>query len=312
MARQKRMYEERGLYFVTARTFQARMLLTPSDALNQVIGGVLARSVMLTGVQLHGFVVASNHVHLLVTAEGDRLSAFMQHFLGNVARKVGRLRDWRGSLWQRRFAAEPVIDDEAAIGRLRYIIAHGVKEGLVRHPAEWPGLSCLPLLLAGGTQSYRVFHWARRWRHGVLVEGGEQLLDHRWSDLVCLELTPLSCWAQLSPEARRARVDALVEQVVEEGAAAHQSVPGAHAVQTQHPHARPTKFKKSPQPRCHASTWRARREHRAKASSWDAAYAAASREFRKGDWGVPFPRWAFRPSAASIERDVGVVPRRPT
>ena len=68
------MYSERGMYFVTARTFQARMLLTPGPGVNAVIGGALARAVALTGVELHGFVVTSNHVHLLVTAKGASLS----------------------------------------------------------------------------------------------------------------------------------------------------------------------------------------------------------------------------------------------
>ncbi|HYO55463.1 hypothetical protein [Archangium sp.] len=33
------------------------------------------------------------------------------------------------------------------MGRLRYVLAHGVKEGLVERSAEWPGLTCLPQLL---------------------------------------------------------------------------------------------------------------------------------------------------------------------
>jgi REP element-mobilizing transposase RayT len=153
------------------------MLLTPSTEVNELIGGVLARAVALTGVELHGFVVASNHVHLLVTAEGAMLSVFMQYFLGNVARKVGRITQWSGALWQRRFSAEVVLDDEAAVGRLSYILAHGVKEGLVRHPAEWPGLSCLNLLLNDGSETHRFFHWSARWKKGVLKEGGEKLFD---------------------------------------------------------------------------------------------------------------------------------------
>jgi REP element-mobilizing transposase RayT len=287
------------MYFVTARTIQARMLLTPSDAINEVIGGVLARAVSLTGVRLHGFVVTSNHVHLLVSAEGDRLSAFMQYFLGNVARKAGRLADWSGSFWQRRFAVEPVLDDEAAIGRLEYIVAHGVKEGLVRHPSEWPGLSCLELLLKGGTQIHRFFHWARRWKQGVLVEGGEQLLDARWAEPVPLELTPLPCWVRLKTQQRRTQVEALVERVVAAGAAAHRTVVGAQNVKDQHPHTRPLRSKKSPQPHCHASTSRARRDYRESVALWSAAFVRASREFRRGQWAVAFPAWAFRPPVGS-------------
>jgi hypothetical protein len=41
----------------------------------------------------------------------------------------------------------PVLDDAALVGRLRYLLVHGVKEGLVEKWAEWPGLTCLAQLL---------------------------------------------------------------------------------------------------------------------------------------------------------------------
>jgi hypothetical protein len=55
----------------------------------------------------------------------------MQYLRANLSRKVGRLVDWSGGFWERRYSAEPVLDDEALVGRLRYVLAHGVKEGLV-------------------------------------------------------------------------------------------------------------------------------------------------------------------------------------
>ena len=61
----------------------------------------------------------------------------MQYLRANLSRKVGRLVDWSGGFWERRYSAEPVLDDEALVGRLRYVLAHGVKEGLVERSAEW-------------------------------------------------------------------------------------------------------------------------------------------------------------------------------
>ncbi len=272
------------------------MLLTPSREVNELIAGVLARAVALTGVQLHGFVVLSNHVHLLVTAQGATLSVFMQYFLGNVARKVGRIREWSGALWQRRFSAEAVLDDEAAVGRLSYILAHGVKEGLVRHPAEWPGLSCLNLLLSEGRETHRFFHWSARWKKGVLKEGGEKLLDSRWAEEVSLSLTPIPSWVGLSAERRRKSVESILEQTVADGAAVHVSVRGAAALREQDPHHRPRRAKKSPRPPCHASTKAAREEYVESVAIWTSAYAKASAEFRRGAWTVQFPPWACRPS----------------
>jgi REP element-mobilizing transposase RayT len=293
------------MYFVTARTFQARMLLTPSPAINQAIGGALARAVELTGVELHAFVVMSNHLHLLVSARGASLSKFMQSFLGNVSRKVGRAVRWSGSLWQRRFSAEHVLDDEAALGRLRYILSHGVKEGLVRHPADWPGLSCLHLLRDGGEERHLFFHWARRWKNGTLVEGGDNLWDARWAEEVALRLTPLPCWSDLSRQSQRQQVDLMVASITDGATHAHQNVPGADVIVRQSPHHRPARSKKSPKPLCHASTREARRAFRESLAAWCGAYALASARFRQGNWTVDFPRWAFRPSVPFSDSDNG-------
>ena len=48
------------------------------------------------------------------------------------------------------------MSDEALVGRLRYVLAHGVKEGLVERSAEWPGLTCLARLLG---PARRLFQW---------------------------------------------------------------------------------------------------------------------------------------------------------
>jgi len=135
-----RMFQEEGLYFVTSRCFQGRLLLRPSAEVNEVVGGVLARAVQQSAgnVRLHAFTFASNHFHLLVWARGAALAGFMQYLRANLSRKVGRLVDWSGGFWERRYSAEPVLDDTALVGRLRYVLAHGVKEGLVERSAEWP------------------------------------------------------------------------------------------------------------------------------------------------------------------------------
>jgi len=62
----------------------------------------------------------------LVWARGAALAGFMQYLRANLSKKVGRLVDWSGSFWERRYSAEPVLDDEALVGRLRYVLAHGV------------------------------------------------------------------------------------------------------------------------------------------------------------------------------------------
>ncbi len=297
MGRRQRMYADEGMYFVTARTFQGRMLLSPSAQLNEAVGGVLARGVALSGVELHAFVVVSNHLHLLVTAKGAKLSEFMKYVLCNTSKKVGRLVDWSGSLWERRFAVAPVLDDASAEDRIRYIVSHGVKEGLVRRPEQWPGLSCLTLLRDGGSAAYRFFHWARRWKKGVLRQGGSDLWSQEWADTVTLTLVPIPSWRNLTRRAISQRVAELVQDIVNAGKVAHKSVLGAKAVQKQDPHRRPQKIKKSIQPNCHAATAEIQKALEEKLRLWTSDFISASKRFLEGDLLVIFPRWARRPSA---------------
>jgi hypothetical protein len=170
-----------------------------------------------------------------------------------------------------------------------------VKEGLVQTPEEWPGLSCLELLRSETARVERFFHWARRWRKGVLAEGGDNLWDARWAEEVPLKVTPLPCWAGLSFEERQGLLQALLEDIEREWAPQHPEVKGAEAVQLEEPHRKPLRTKKSPRPLCHVSTREGFRLFREGLRAWVAAFAEASARFRQGQWNVEFPPWAFRP-----------------
>ena len=78
------------------------------------------------------------------------MSEFMCYLNSNLAREVGRLADWKEKFWGRRYQSIVVSDEEEAqISRLRYILAHGAKEGLVGSPLQWPGAHAAPALVTG-------------------------------------------------------------------------------------------------------------------------------------------------------------------
>lgn len=64
---------------ITTRTIQGRLLLKPSEDLNDLVLGVLGRSLSLyPSVLLHLFVVSSNHIHIILTVPDSKtLSLFM-------------------------------------------------------------------------------------------------------------------------------------------------------------------------------------------------------------------------------------------
>ncbi|MBK9034953.1 MAG: hypothetical protein IPL61_27435 [Myxococcales bacterium] len=61
------------------------------------------------------------------------------------------MRGRTGVFWSRRGSVIAVLDDDAQIERLRYILAQGPASNLVASPADWPGASSTPALLGDMT-----------------------------------------------------------------------------------------------------------------------------------------------------------------
>lgn len=280
--------------------------MTPSRAVNDRIGGVLARSLTLFKVEIFAFVFTSNHFHLLVRAHDGEMSRFMGYLQSNIAREVGRLVNWRGHFWERRFSAEPVLDDEAVLGRLKYIFAHGVKEGLVEKCRDWPGLTCLPELLSGAR---RLFSWVDRTTIGKLRRLGLSCRETDHSERYRLELAVLPQWRSLSQLERNQKAASLVAVAEHEGLQARAGKPalGALKVKSQDPHVRPRRLKRSNRPLCHASSRSMREWYRQTYRAFVSLYRQASELFRRGVLDVAFPRYAFRPPLPYLWLDLDVV-----
>src|SRR5512136_99987 len=150
MPRPLRFVPEHSLVEITTRTLQGRLLLKPSPELTDLILGVIGKAQALYGMTVHAFVFLSTHAHFLLSpSSAGQLALFMQFVNANVAKEAGRLHTWHDRLWSRRYRSIVVADDAAAHARLRYILAHGAKEGLLASPAAWPGPNCIAALTKG-------------------------------------------------------------------------------------------------------------------------------------------------------------------
>jgi putative transposase len=184
---------------ITTRTAAGRLLLRPGDELNRRITSVIGRALDLYPVSLHAFVFMSNHWHALLSVlDAARLSDFLRHVNGNVAKAVHDVVGWEGPVWGRRTQVIAVLDDEAADARYRYILAHGAKEGLVTSPLDWPGVSSARALALGEPVTGS---WIRP---GSTVRAPQQ---H------AIELAPLPAWARMSSWQRRERTADMVREI---------------------------------------------------------------------------------------------------
>lgn len=294
MPRPVRMLNAGEIFLVTARCFQRRLLLCPSPETVEVLGGVLARAVRVHGVELYAFSFLSNHVHLIVRAPRGNLPTFMQYLLTNISKKVGKLVGWRGSFWERRYSAEPILDEAALLERVGYLLAHGVKEGLVRHCRDWPGLSCLPLMLDGQARSFRWFNWTRR-SSGNARRVVRALLDARWAEPEELQLTPLPNPDLQRPGALRRFLLRAVNAIEKRAARQHRQVLGRDGVLNQRPHSKPRPAERTPRPPCHTSVAGMLEAFLERYRSFAEAYRCASIRWRSGDLTASFPEGAIKP-----------------
>ncbi|MFL6863698.1 MAG: transposase [Allosphingosinicella sp.] len=90
-----------------------------------------------TNTKVWAWCLMPNHVHLiLVPAKEDGLRAVLAPVHTRYTAEINRREDWRGHLWQGRFASFPM--DEAHVHAcLRYVELNPVRAGLVARAEDW-------------------------------------------------------------------------------------------------------------------------------------------------------------------------------
>ncbi len=89
-------------------------------------------------VRIHGWVLMSNHVHLLMTPEVENGISRLMQFLGRLyVRHFNYQHDRSGSLFEDRFKASLIQDERYLITCLRYIELNPVRAGMVADPGDY-------------------------------------------------------------------------------------------------------------------------------------------------------------------------------
>jgi len=305
MGRRLRFIPEGGaLVEITTRAVGARYLLKPSEELNESIVGVIARAQQAYGVPVHALVFMSNHYHMLVSVQDAcQMARFMNYVNGKLAKEAGRFNDWRERLWGRRYQGVVVSSEEQEqVERLRYVLSHGCKEGLVAMPQEWPGVNSVQALVDGTPLKGL---WFDRSRESNARTRGKAFHRLEFATVETLDFTPLPCYKHLSKTTYRSWIADLVTDIEVETAARHkleETAPLGAAIATAiSAHHRPTAPKKSWAPLFHAATKAARRELIEAYRWFVVAYWEAVEKLRAGDLSVVFPPGSFIPSLAMID-----------
>jgi hypothetical protein len=240
----------------------------------------------------------SNHYHLLLSPEDPKHHAdFMCFTNSNIAREIGRVTGFRQRFLGRRYQSIEVSEEEPAqIERLEYMLSHGVKEGLVASPADWPGANSVRALLHGAALQGT---WFNRTREFEARRKGQEFGTHEFATTYPIRLSPLPCWEHLSVEDHRARVAELVVEIERQGrlraSETGREPLGVVRILRQNPLDSPAKSKRSPAPSSHAATKAARLALANAYRAFLAAYRSAAERLRTGDRLVCFPEGSFPP-----------------
>lgn len=203
-----------------------------------------------------------------------------------------------GKILGRRYQGIVVSNEaESQIDRLEYILSHGVKEGLVERPQDWPGAHSVNALLTGepleGLWFDRTQEYAARHRR----EDFDRLA---YATVEILTLDPLPCWSGLPDDLYRQRIALLLAQIEEKARTARERKgrePLGHAaILSQDPHSKPIRSKKSPAPRFHTFRKTVRQELYDAYSWFVAAFRDASEKLRSGEVTASFPSGSFPPA----------------
>lgn len=91
------------------------------------------------GVQLHAYVLMTNHVHLLMTPKTvEGISKVVQSLGRRYVQYINLTYKRSGTLWEGRHKSSLIDAEQYLLACYRYIELNPVRAGMVEHPADYP------------------------------------------------------------------------------------------------------------------------------------------------------------------------------
>lgn len=91
------------------------------------------------GLSILNYMVTSNHIHLLVSDDGDRatIPKSIQLVAGRTGQQYNQRKKRKGAFWEDRYHATAVERDEHLAQCMLYMDMNMVREGVAERPEEW-------------------------------------------------------------------------------------------------------------------------------------------------------------------------------
>lgn len=125
-----------GYYHIVNRGVEQRIIYKEHEDYERFLE-MLCTACKLYDVKLHGYVLMSNHYHLLIETTQENLSKFMKHINASYAIYFNKKYKRSGHLWQGRFKSWYVTDEAYLYTLISYIENNPVKAKIVKKPEEY-------------------------------------------------------------------------------------------------------------------------------------------------------------------------------
>lgn len=108
--------------------------------MNRIFIYALAVAAARKDVQVHGYILLSDHFHIVLTDVLGRMGEFTALFDWILTKCVQELRGWKGRIFDGHGVRETtVLDAAATLRELAYTLTNGVRHGLVDSSSKYPG-----------------------------------------------------------------------------------------------------------------------------------------------------------------------------
>ena len=129
-------------YMITRRCSERRFLLRPDQETNNAFIYCLAVAAQRFGIQVIFTYAAANHHHTGILDPEGRFPDFMAYFHKYVAKCQNALRGRFENFWSSEHASVVrLVERDDILEKMIYALTNPVKDSLVEHVWEWPGVN---------------------------------------------------------------------------------------------------------------------------------------------------------------------------
>ena len=135
--RPRRELPDTGIFHVTARGVN-RSLIAFDDVDFKALQELVLKAAERWGWEYDVYCLMSTHFHLVIPAPVPAISTAMHWLMGIDAQRINRRYNRTGHLFENRFSAWVIRDEDHWRETCRYVLENPVKAGLCASALDWP------------------------------------------------------------------------------------------------------------------------------------------------------------------------------